>query len=244
MSLSRFESHDLQILLALFLTKPELYADYKSQRNLQDYFFTNFLKFVKPYFQSADPDTYIYFGSVLVSDLGSMSVCGGMGKISGASKSYFKSRVFADLDSRKRQIEEFKRKYRVNFDKSDPRIYLGETEIWKKLDRAAEIVANSAWPNVSQMAYSDYTFATHIPDLMDKRLVPIEIRNKVCQKHKAKTQTSVFSYRPILDLSQTDLEEETRFLQLQQLQQQKPPMYIPAKQNATMNLTDVDLEDW
>ena len=211
-ALTRFQSHDLQIVLALFLTKPELYADYKSQRNLQDYFFTNFLKFAKAYLQSTDPETYVYFGSVAVAASGSVSVCAGMGKISGASKSYFKSRAAAGAESRQNMIDGFERKYHIHFEKSDPRTYLGETEIWKKLDRAAEIVAKSAWPNVAQMEYSDCTFTAPIPDLMDKRLVPIEIRNKVCQKHRAKTQVSTTIYRAPVDFSKQDEAEEADFL--------------------------------
>jgi hypothetical protein len=62
------------------------------------------------------------------------------------------------------------------------------------------------------MEYSDETFTTPIPDSMDKRLVPMQIRNKVCQKHLSKTKISASAYRAPVDFTKQDAEEEAEFL--------------------------------
>ena len=126
MSLAHFQHHDMQVILALFLTKPELYADYKKESNLQDYFFRKFHQFSQKYYNASDQDVYVYFGSISVSAAGSVSACAGMGKISGSSKSYFKKRIETANNDWQKRVNDFERKYKVNLSKSDPRTFLGE----------------------------------------------------------------------------------------------------------------------
>ena len=187
-SITDFHDHELQPLMAVFLSNPTLYKDYKTQRDKQGYFFDKFRKFAANYYHfDRSPDASCYFMSMRKECAGEFNACGGAGKISNAAAREFKARHKSAESSREERIDTFSKKYRVVFNqpgKEDPRLFLGVSEIWNKLDNAAEIVTNSKWSAAPSMAYSDETFVAPIPANLDKSLVPFSIRNRAVQKHR------------------------------------------------------------
>jgi hypothetical protein len=182
--MSVFYDHDVQSILALFLAKPALYKDYLTVRDRQGYFFDRFRRFAGEYYHFSGDDS-VYFASTRKEAAGEANICGGAGKMSGASSRYFKNKYHQIEESRNAQIDQFSKKYGVTFGNgTDSRLFVGVTEIWNKLDKAATIVAESKWANVVENSYDDATFETAIPLTLDKTLVPFTIRNRAIQKRR------------------------------------------------------------
>jgi hypothetical protein len=209
--LSRFHDHDLQKVMALFLLTPDLYSDHRMQKYKQTYFFNRFYQFAKNYNTFSDGELCVYFGSVRKESAGEANVCGGAGKMSHASKKYFKDRYASIESNRNTSIDNFAKKYKINLAAgTDERLFLGVREIWNHLDRAAEIVQNSQFPDVLARAYSDATLTAKIPPniVEDKTLVPLDIRARVLQKHQnSKRKPIVFRTRNTED---EEAEEDSR----------------------------------
>jgi hypothetical protein len=90
---------------------------------------------------------------------------------------------------------------------------LGVREIWNHLDRAVEIVQNSAYPDVLSREYSDETLSKPIPETIDedKTLIPLNIRTRVLQKHQnAKRTRHVFKRREYRGEEDEEEEEEEK----------------------------------
>jgi hypothetical protein len=76
--LTDFNDHELQSIMALFLTNPELYYDHKSQTDKQGYFFYKFQKFAADYYHfENNPDASVYFMSMRKERAGEFDACGG-----------------------------------------------------------------------------------------------------------------------------------------------------------------------
>jgi len=192
-----FHTHELQWLVALFCTKPELYKDHQQYKFKQDYFFERFRRFAVDYYNFSG-DECIYFGTVRKATAGETSICGGGGRMSGSSSRYFKGRYHAIEEAREKRIDEFAKKYGVCFAVgTDPRLFLGVTEIWNKLDQIEEILAASKWADVKERAYEDESFATPFPTKLEKDLVPLEIRNKTMQKYRASRSSSIVAKKTV-----------------------------------------------
>ena len=203
--------------MALFLLNPALYANHKTEKNKQKYFFTAFRSFADNYYHfniTTDRDAFIYFMSLVKEPAGEANICGGAGRISNATKKEFKSRYQGVESNRAEMIDDFQAKYRArlatgkdalhnstnalhnstnalhNSTNADERLFLGVTEIWKKLDQAAEIVASSRWADVLSRSYDDETFVRPIPSRLEKHLVPFAIRNRAWQKHLNANRTT------------------------------------------------------
>lgn len=185
--------------MALFLSNPALYANHKTEKNKQGYFFTAFRSFADNYYHfniTTDRDAFIYFMSLVKEQAGEANICGGAGRISNATKKEFKLRYHSIESSRAEMIDDFQAKYRAGLAtgkdalKPDERLFLGVTEIWNKLDQAAEIVASSRWADVLARSYDDETFVRPIPSRLEKHLVPFAIRNRAWQKHLNANRTT------------------------------------------------------
>lgn len=182
--ISVFHNHEAQYILALFLTNPALYGEYSTckEKDRQDYFFYCFRKFAADYYNFSEEES-VYFASVRKEAAGEANICGGGGARSGSSARYFKDRYKIAEQARETRIDQFAKKYSVSFAPGkDNRLFLGVTEIWNRLDNALEIVAASKWVNAPELAYSDASFETPIPEKVEKVLVPFAIRNKTMQK--------------------------------------------------------------
>jgi hypothetical protein len=206
-SLAPFYTHDLQWILALFITKPELYKDHREVRDRQGYFFERFHRFAADYHHFTE-DEGVYFGSTRKEAAGEANICGGGGKSTAASSRYFKKRYHAVEESREQKIDRFAKKYGVSFEPGeDARLFVGVKEIWNKLERGIEIIAMSKWSDVGERAYDDATFGTPIPAKLERTLVPFAIRNRALQKHRNLTAgpTGSSSVRRI-DADQEEME--------------------------------------
>lgn len=207
--IAEFHKHPLQKIMALFLLKPELYGEYKryGAGDRQGYFFARFRIFAAEYYNFVDDYANMYFTSLHKECAGSTNICGGAGKISHASKAYFKTKHNKDAAQRFKDIDTFSRKYRVNLELGeDERLFLGVREIWNNLARGVDIVMESEYRDVASRAYCDETFVEPIPDKLDKYLVPIAIRTRVTQKH-ANQKRAAYSNRPIV-IKEREAEDE------------------------------------
>jgi hypothetical protein len=206
--ISSFHDHPIQWLVALFCTKPELYKDHARCRHKQNYFFDEFRKFVSEYRSSLSEDEQVYFGSVRKEVAGEANICGGGGRLSGPASRYFKNRHHGFEELREKQIDQFAKRYGVCFEPpaKDPRLFLGVTEIWNKLDQVEEIIAASNWANVRNMSYDDESFAAPFPKQLEKELVPLAIRNKTMQKFRDSRHTSTPKTHRVVDVDQEELD--------------------------------------
>ena len=179
-----FFEYDAQSIIALFLTKPELYKDYRTQSDRQGYFFARFRKFADNYYNFTG-DESVYFMSTRKQAAGEANICGGGGKMSGSASRYFKARYYQVENARLAEIDAFAKKYSITFEPGkDSRLFVGVKEIWNKLDNVEEILANSQWANIADRAYDEASFEKPIPNKVEKCLIPFAIRNKVMQKYR------------------------------------------------------------
>jgi len=241
--IAAFNDHEVQWLVALFCTKSELYSDYKTQKYKQDYFFARFRRFAAKY-HNFSGDESVYFDTVRKEVAGEANICGGAGKLSGASSRYFKNRYRGIEETREKTIDEFTKRYGVSFEpsKPDPRQFLGVTEIWNKLDKIEEILAASKWADVRERSYDDESFATPFPAKLEKELVPHEIRNKTMQKYRASRSKP----RQIVPSRRTDIdEEEIEFLAAKIMESVGPVVALPKVENVkTFVMPEGIDDDW
>jgi len=208
-NISVFYNHEVQSILALFLTKPALYKDYNTVRDRQGYFFDRFRRFAADYYHFSG-DENVYFMSTRKEAAGEANICGGSGKMSGSSSRYFKNKYHQIEDLRNTQIDQFARKYGLTFTAGkDMRLFVGVTEIWNKLDNASNIVAASQWADVVEKSYDDVTFVTPIPLNLEKNLVPFPIRNRAMQKRRNMKSTT----KLISNKTENEENEETEILE-------------------------------
>ena len=213
-SLAEFHTHDLQAIMALFLLNPALYADHRTCRDKQGYFFDRFRVFAEDYYNldsSKELDASVYFMSAAKDRAGEANICGGGGRMSNSAKKEFKDRYHRIESRRAELIDYFQAKYRVKLEPgTDSRLFVGVSEIWNKLDQATEIVAASQWSNVASISYSDDTFASPIPSGLDKRLVPCSIRNRTWQKYMNSKPSSSYRPRSVSEIERAEAEELAR----------------------------------
>jgi len=185
-NVSYFENSQIQIYMALFLSKPELYdrVHQQSESLKQDEFFKLFNRFLSKYYTynvEKEFDLYTYFGSLHQEKKGERNVCGGSGvKSKSANKCFMeKHRAFVELTEK--SIEYLYQKYKIVIhSEKDNRTFLGHTEIWR--NPSPELLGEYAW--VCKRSYEDETFVTPLPDQLDISLIPLSIRNKAYQKWK------------------------------------------------------------
>jgi len=207
---SRLHNHKLQKLFALFVSRPELYADMPSlsEGEKQDYMFYQFgrmLENEKYYVWNYEKeyDELAYFGSLNIDRAGAVNVCGGGGGCSSSGRNQFIGKYKAGQEARKKSIEYLSKKYKLVFgsvDKTDPRLFLGHTEPWKNLSPA--LLEKEGWEWVKTRAYSDETFAAPFPSVLDSDLIPLPIRNKAVQKWRNSRRVEIVPTKTL------DLDEE------------------------------------
>jgi mRNA deadenylase 3'-5' endonuclease subunit Ccr4 len=234
--ISVFYDNDVQSILALFLTKPALYKDYTNVRDRQGYFFDRFRRFAGDYYHFSG-DESVYFASTRKEVAGEANICGGAGKMSGASSRYFKNKYHQIEESRNAQIDQFSKKYGVTFGNgTDSRLFVGVSEIWNKLDNASTIVAESKWANVVANSYDDETFTKPIPLTLEKTLVPFAIRNRAIQKRRnMKSSSSIIRAHPNQEDEEEQDEEETN---------QKETQTTESGPKILLVLPEIDDDEW
>lgn len=236
----KFHTHKLQKYIALFLSKPELYADFSaiSPTSRQATFFRRFQTFTEKYYTlntEKDFDGVMYFSDLHIDKLGAANITGGSGKMSNSSRKQRLEDYKQGQEYIKKIMKYFSDKYQIQFDQThDPRVFIGHAEIWKNPSPA--LLEKDNWQWVAEQTYSDDKFNAPIPPNLDIDLIPIKIRNKVFQKWKKQycppPPTSVSRAR----LTPTPEEDEE--------QQVKPPTdepFSPLKIDA--ELSDM-LDEW
>jgi hypothetical protein len=188
-----FKDHALQNLLALFVSKKQEYLSLRMKPCpkfcREDYFFVEFIRFIGKYmnYETLAVDAMIYFNSTAEQVAGTQLGAGGTGN---KSSSYAKSM----RDSNQRSVEstaakvaymETKYRTKIRGDK-DERVFLDVPRIWDLITEEKYVMPEK-WLAVVARAYDDETLVAPVPADLDKALVPLAIRNKVVQKHAAKT---------------------------------------------------------
>lgn len=185
-----FQSHYMQSLMALFMVKKheDLMSRIKSAPKFcrEDIFFDEFVRFIDKYvkYETLPIDVLIYFRSSAEQKPGTQLGVGGTGNKSKSYANSFKAANARSNQYSKAMTEYFETKYRAHIrEDKDERRFLGEKHIWDKV-AMEEYVMPAIWSEVAASAYDDATLASPIPYFLDKQLVPLDIRNKVVQKHK------------------------------------------------------------
>lgn len=209
---SVFDTSIMQVYVALFLSKPELYA---SVHRLpiyakQEEFFKLFRKFVLKYYtfdvrDERDIEWMIYFGSLQVDKAGSANICGGSGGgRSNSGKKGMLDNYKSGQEMTKKMIAYLGDKYKMT---ADDREFIGHKQIW--LDPSPALLEKAGMEWVAQEGYDDETFVAEFPVKLDKCLVPLAIRNKAVQKWKKwKSERTAIE---MASVKSRELDEEDEF---------------------------------
>jgi hypothetical protein len=238
-SIQYFESHKSQKIMALFLSKPELYSEIHKlpASSKQAYFFNKFRKFLELYetFSSKDFDGNMYFNDLSIDKLGSVNVCGGGGSRSNSGRNYLIQQYKIIQENNTKTIEYFKEKYGIEINTLvDNRVFVGVKEPWKNPSPA--MVAHMK--DILAGEYSDLTLESPIPEYLDKDLVPLKIRNKACQKWLSKHKSFVPEIISKINQEEIDALEEEKFLH------QKKSENDPSVSNVVFVAPVIDDDEW
>lgn len=182
-----FKNSVIQTYIALFISKQDLYKDIYDlhDNDKQSYFFNKFRRFLLKYYIfniEKDFDLMTYFGDLQIHKKGGVSICGGGDSSRNAKKNALKS-FKNSCENTVKTIEYISSKYKITINSEcDEREFIGHKYIWK--NPSPKLLEKDGWQWVSVQNYDDITFKTPFPDVLDKTLVPLEIRNKVYQKWK------------------------------------------------------------
>jgi len=207
-----FKNSIIQTYIALFISKPDLYKDIYElhEYEKQSYFFYKFHRFLYQYYHfniEKEFDMITYFGELQINKKGSVSVCGGGDASRNAKKNALKSFNKA-IENTIKSIEYFNQKYKIIITSvCDEREFIGHREIWK--NPSPKLLEKDGWEWVANQCYDDLTLTKPIPDILDKYLIPLEIRNKTFQKWKnQKSNKNKFILCGLSDTeSETDIDE-------------------------------------
>lgn len=185
-----FLNNNIQKIMALFISNPKNYEminDISDDNEKQEYFLTKFNIFREKYYtfnlsRESDFDMYIYFYPLNIDKKGAVNICGGSGSRSNSAKKQFIGEYQEMQNLKKKIISYLTDKYGFEFSnlKPDPRVFIGYQEIWKNPN--PEMIFKESYNLVIEKAYDDETLQKTITDNIDSILVPVKIRNKVCQK--------------------------------------------------------------
>lgn len=185
-----FETSIMQVYVALFLSKPHLYKDVLTLPVYakQEKFFELFRKFVCKYYtfdvnDMRDIELMMYFGSLQVDKSGCANICGGRGGRSNSGKKYLLDNYKSGQEFTKKSIGYLGDKYKIRIDGTvDEREFIGHKQIW--MEPSPELLKKNGMEWVVEQSYDDETFTSEFGMLLDKSLVPLQIRNKAIQKWK------------------------------------------------------------
>lgn len=196
-NVSRFASHDLQTLMALFLAQPELYETQIANVlpvDRQGIFFHRFQIFIEPYLKlSIDKnfDELMYFSNLSLDKAGSANITGGGGSRSNSGRRDLINKYKEQQELIAETRKYFSGKYKLDFNstKEDPRLFLGHHEPWNKASPA--LLEKEGWQWVLEKQYKDISFTEKLPENVCLILVPLVIRNKVSQKLEKKMKEKI-----------------------------------------------------
>jgi hypothetical protein len=228
--------------IALFLSRPELYADvlnvalpYK-----QETFFRKFKIFVEQYYKfnfEKETELFNYFDALYIHKAGEVNVTGGG---SGGSRSGRKQSLQTfnqGQDHVRKYIKVFQDKYNVSItNEQDNRMYIGHTMPW--LNPSPQLLEKENWGWVVNQCYDDITMTKALPDVVNPALIPLKIRNVVYQKWM-KQNKPVYVNDRLKTINIDADEEELAYLAKTtgQVQEDKTPI-------KKVEIDEALLEDW
>lgn len=222
-----FFNCNIQKILALFLSDPSNYnyVYNLSQSERQEYFLMKFETFREKYIslnltKESDFDMYMYFTPLNIDKKGSTDIAGGDSRSRSGRKSML-DEYHQNQNFKKKIIEYFNHKYEFEFSNinPDPRLFLGHKEIW--LNPSPDLLSKEGYEWVVEKSYNDETFVKPIDENIDPILVPIKIRNKVCQKIKYEQDKKVEIHLKKLKLKSAIEDEEDEIKHLKNLEFKK-----------------------
>jgi len=203
-----FKNCNIQTYVALFISNPDLYKEIHTLHDTdkQSYFFKKFRLFLLKYHHfniERDFDMMNYFNDLQLQKKGSVSVCGG-GDFSRNAKKNARKNYNKSVENDIKIIDYFQQKYKITINSElDEREFIGHRYIWK--NPSPKLLEKDKWEWVAEQSYDDLLLNLPFPKILDKYLVPLEIRNKVYQKWKnSKPRIAV-----TLTKSESDDEPET-----------------------------------
>lgn len=189
--IAQYYDHPIQNVLAVFVhTKQYAGVENIAYNQRQSQFFIKFHRFRENYMGlNRTEDANIYFNCTDVYQSGDICICGGGNGQSRAGDKRIKDDFYKMQTDREKNNKYFEKKYRACITgKNDERLFLGITQIWHRVcDPAFQM--SEEWVRIAECAYSDPTLAAPFPILLDKKLVPLAIRNKVWQKWEVSQRT-------------------------------------------------------
>lgn len=195
--MNKFQNHELQTYMALFLSRPALYECVLSApvSMKQHTFFKRFHIFLEKYYKfnyEKERETLAYFGCLYLYKAGEMDVAGG-GSTNAGRKQLLQDFNQSQEDVR-RHIRTFQTKCGVSIsNEADGRLFIGHTMPW--LNPSPELLARDGWEWVANQCYEDATMATPFPATVTPMLVPLSIRNQVYQKWLKATKPAFVNTR-------------------------------------------------
>lgn len=205
---------NMQKIMALFISNPINYQNVFqcSPEYKHSVFFNLFVTFYNLYItlnvdKVKDFDICVYFRCLNTFKKGTVNITGESGKISHCAKREFIGR-FNESQKKILLIKNYlSQKYGFDFNQSkpDPRIFIGHQEIW--MNPSPELLKKENLEWVITQSYDDETFTKPFPDILDKDLIPLKIRNKVIQKWKTMRNNKLFK----LPKDKIDEDEEEEY---------------------------------
>ncbi len=247
---SRFESPEcvMQKYMALFLSKPELYARFLVAADNQEIFFSCFSHFLKNYIvlDSSPSDEYkfdmeMYFSSLEKYDVSKINITGGESRSAGAKKAML-SKYHRISENRTIIIEYLNKKYGWNLGVSDPRLFLGHSQPW--VNPSPALLLLQGWDTIiADSAYDDETMTKPLPKNLDKNLIPLNIRNKVYTAWKTKKDREIEEARNLAIQKELENEENPIVESVNNVDKEMEEKKLKLQQLAASIADDMD-EDW
>lgn len=184
MSSNKYQFHEMQKYIALFLSRPALYeCVVTAQPNMKQYlFFKRFHIFLEKYYNISydkDLEMLAYFGCLYAYKAGEVDVAGG-GSTNAGRKQLLQD-FNQSQDTVKRNIRMFQTKYGISISNEiDNRVFIGHTMPW--LNPSPALLERNSWTWVATQCYDDASMTAPLPDVVTPALVPLAIRNVVYQK--------------------------------------------------------------
>jgi hypothetical protein len=182
--MSKFQNHELQTYMALFLSRPQLYeCVLTAQPNMkQNVFFKRFHIFLDKYYKfnyEKEQETLMYFGCMYAYRAGEMDVAGG------GSTNAGRKQLLQDFNQSQENVSRFIRLFQNKYgitvsNENDQRVFVGHKMPW--LNPSPALLEQTGWAWVANQCYDDTTMTAPMPEVVDPALVPLAIRNVVYQK--------------------------------------------------------------
>jgi len=238
--MNKFQNHELQTYMALFLSRPELYESVLSAplNMKQSIFFKKFRIFLEKYYNfnyEKEQEILNYFKCLYIYRAGEVDVAGG--GMTGSGRKQLLQDFNQSQDDVRKTIILFQNKYGISIsNETDNRLFVGHTMPW--LNPSPALLERDGWTWVATQCYDDASMATPLPDVVNPLLVPLSYRNVVYQKWLKAHKTAYVNTR--LQTINVDADdEELAYLAKRGIIEKVSEVSIPK-----VIIDEALLEDW